>query len=164
MKDINNNFLNKQSEPNKSNYIKTSQKLADFHATSFTSSESQYSEKSMLFFLETSFYHIFYTGISLAIIQIVSTEADLITLAVDPKHRKNSIGSEVLRHVIKYLKTLNIKVLFLEVSDSNYGAIRLYEKIGFKRLGIRKDYYSQGNQKPVSGIKMSYIIDIKAQN
>ena len=164
MKDINNNFLNNQSEPNQFNYIETARKLANFHATCFTNSENHYSEKSMVFFLEKPFYHIFYTGISLTILQVVSTEADLITLAVGPKHRGNGVGSDVLRYVVKYLKTLNVKVLFLEVSDTNYGAIGMYKKIGFKRLGIRKDYYSQGNQKPVDAIKMSYLIDIKAQN
>ena len=164
MKNINSNFLKNQNEVNDVYCLETAYKLAQFHALCFTNYEKQYSEKSMLFFLENPLYHIFYTGIRLAILHIIGTEAELITLAIDPKHRKNGLGSNTLKIVVQYLKVSKISVLFLEVAASNHHAIRLYKKIGFKNVGIRKDYYLRRNQKPINAIKMSYLIDIKAQN
>ena len=40
------------------------------------------------------------------------------------------------------IKKLNLENIYLEVSRINQKAISLYEKIGFKENGIRKNYYS----------------------
>ena len=161
MKDINNNFFYDQSAANQVDYQKSSQQLATFHAACFANFEKQFSEKSMLFFLEIPRYHVFYNGISLAILQVTSKEVELITLAVGPKHRRNGVGSKLLRIIIQYLKTLRINELFLEVSILNISAIKIYEKIGFKNCGIRKNYYCQGNQSPIDAIQMFYHINRK---
>jgi ribosomal-protein-alanine N-acetyltransferase len=34
-----------------------------------------------------------------------------------------------------------VKYYYLEVRDSNFGAQALYEKLGFRRVGLRKNYY-----------------------
>ena len=39
-------------------------------------------------------------------------------------------------------KKLNLENMYLEVSRINQKAISLYEKMGFKENGIRKNYYS----------------------
>ena len=46
--------------------------------------------------------------------------------------------------------------LFLEVRESNVNAIKLYEKMEYKNIGIRKNFY----EKPVeNAIIMSKIIE-----
>ena len=35
----------------------------------------------------------------------------------------------------------SIQSIFLEVRVSNEPAIRLYEKLGYEQVGLRKDYY-----------------------
>ena len=161
MKDINNNVLNYNYQPNLSHYIEASQKLADFHASCFTNSEKRYSEKSMLFFIEKPLYHIFYNHISLAIIQVTGEEAELITLAVENKWRRKRIGCELLKSIIIYLEDLDIKKLFLEVATTNKIALKLYHKVGFTACGLRKGYYGQGTDKKSDATIMSYTMVTK---
>ena len=39
-------------------------------------------------------------------------------------------------------KNLNLVSITLEVNENNLDAIKLYEKFGFEKLGIRKKYYN----------------------
>ena len=156
MKDINNNALNCKNEPDLSYYKEVSQKLAEFHASCFTNSEKRYSEKSMLFFIEKPIYHIFYNHISLVIIQVICEEAELITLAVDSKRRREGIGYELLKSSIIYLEDLDIKKLFLEVATTNKIALALYHKVGFTACGLRKGYYVPGTSNKADATIMSY--------
>ena len=41
-------------------------------------------------------------------------------------------------------KNLNITSITLEVNENNLPAQKLYEKYKFKNLGIRKNYYKNG--------------------
>ena len=59
-------------------------------------------------------------------------------IAVSPGYRRQGIAVKLLNNIIK-LKADNI---YLEVSRVNKKAIALYEKMGFKEDGIRKNYYS----------------------
>ena len=40
-------------------------------------------------------------------------------------------------------KNLNLKELTLEVNEHNLNAIKLYEKFGFIKVGLRKKYYNR---------------------
>ena len=53
------------------------------------------------------------------------------------------------------LKKLNIKKIFLEVSVQNSHAINFYLKNGFKKIGIRKDYYKINKQK-IDALRLSF--------
>ena len=44
--------------------------------------------------------------------------------------------------VLAYLRDMKVKKVFLEVRCQNKDAIRLYEDYGFKKLGVRKEYYN----------------------
>ena len=47
----------------------------------------------------------------------------------------------LLERLIDLANSMNLKVLNLEVRESNVPAIKLYEKFGFEVCGIRKKYY-----------------------
>ena len=40
-----------------------------------------------------------------------------------------------------------LEKIYLEVAENNIGAIKLYENNGFRKIGIRKNYYNFSNQK-----------------
>ena len=62
---------------------------------------------------------------------------------VTKKNMRNiGIASQLLTEVIRYCKNLNLKSIYLEVNENNLSAIHLYEKYGFKRIGLRKKYYN----------------------
>lgn len=73
----------------------------------------------------------FYYGVTnvanISISAIHSNEAFLYNFVVDEKYRNHGIGSEILKYVLKHYK-----VNELTVEETNYNAIRFYERFGFK--------------------------------
>lgn len=68
-------------------------------------------------------------------------DADIALVAVHPDFRRQHIGLKLIDETIAELKKIGVANLFLEVRVSNLGARALYEKTGFKAVGIRKKYY-----------------------
>ncbi len=59
------------------------------------------------------------------------------------EYRRNGIGSALLIESLKKLSSLksDVKHVTLEVRASNSAAINLYNKLGFSKSGVRKNYY-----------------------
>lgn len=72
-------------------------------------------------------------------------QADIQTIFVSNEYRRQGIATMLLRDSLDYLKSRNIHEVFLEVSVSNTHAIRLYTKMEFKNIGIRRQYYKTGD-------------------
>jgi len=79
--------------------------------------------------------------IGYTILSTAAAEAHILNLCVDPDFRNKGYGNELLEHLLDYARSVGIARVFLEVRPSNEAAIRLYERAGFERLGIRKSYY-----------------------
>ncbi len=73
-------------------------------------------------------------------------EAHITTLAVDPAQRGKKIAQALLVEQIEHLYKEKVKYITLEVRVSNAAAIKLYEKFGFKSLGVRKKYYQNNDE------------------
>ena len=71
----------------------------------------------------------------------VADEAEVFTFAVAPKYRRQGHGAALISAAIDGIRSRGIKNLFLEVRESNLGAIAFYERLGFSRIGRRKVYY-----------------------
>ena len=69
-------------------------------------------------------------------------DVHITNIVVRKDFRNNGIGNLLLEKLISLTKELNFKELTLEVNANNTPAIKLYEKHGFKNLGIRKKYYN----------------------
>lgn len=67
-------------------------------------------------------------------------EVELLSVAVSPFFRRKGIATQLIKETLNEIKD-SVKECFLEVRISNEEAIRLYEKLGFLRIGIRKKYY-----------------------
>lgn len=74
-------------------------------------------------------------------ISVVLDESTLNNIAVRIDKRNQGIASQILEELINLSKKLNCSFITLEVNVTNSAAIKLYEKFGFKNLGIRKNYY-----------------------
>lgn len=74
--------------------------------------------------------------------KVIIDEADIMNVVVKKIYRHIGIGSFLLDNLISYAKYLNLKIINLEVNESNSSAIYLYNKFGFEKLGIRKKYYN----------------------
>lgn len=65
----------------------------------------------------------------------------ILTLDVLPAQRRRGIGRRLLRELESMFRLKNIGVSYLEAREDNVAALRLYERMGYKRIGRLKDYY-----------------------
>ena len=74
----------------------------------------------------------------------ISVDDIHITNIVTKKTMRHlGIGSILLEKLLEISKKENLSSLTLEVNEKNTNAIKLYEKYNFKKIGLRKNYYSQ---------------------
>ena len=73
-------------------------------------------------------------------------EAHVTNLSVHPDWRNKKFAHRLLLASIDECYKEKIKYITLEVRVSNQKAIKLYEKFGFKSLGVRKKYYQDNNE------------------
>lgn len=71
----------------------------------------------------------------------VADEAEIITIGVHPDARRGGIASAMLVVAEQDLRARGIKKLFLEVAENNAPARKLYERAGFRQIGVRPKYY-----------------------
>jgi ribosomal-protein-alanine N-acetyltransferase len=77
-----------------------------------------------------------------AICWTIGEESHLLNIAVRPDARKRGIGRSLLRECIRRSMLAGGRRIFLEVRPTNQEAIRMYEKEGFRFVGIRRGYYT----------------------
>lgn len=68
-------------------------------------------------------------------------ELQLNNIAVQPEYRGNHIAENMMNILKESTRELGCIAITLEVRKSNEAAIRLYEKCGFYKVGIRENYY-----------------------
>jgi ribosomal-protein-alanine N-acetyltransferase len=73
-----------------------------------------------------------------------SRNAELASIAVDPRHRRHGVAETLLNHTLAELRSRKIKTWWLMVGVENEAAIRFYAKYGFKRQKMVKGYYGPG--------------------
>lgn len=73
-------------------------------------------------------------------------QAHVTTFAVDPSWRRQGIGARMVLALLRMAGTLGARQATLEVRLSNLPARRLYERFGFRPVGIRPHYYSDNGE------------------
>ncbi|PJE30157.1 Acetyltransferase [Pseudooceanicola marinus] len=68
-------------------------------------------------------------------------EAEILTLAVDPAHRRQGLGRALVAAFEETARARGATIAFLEVAADNAPAIALYLGAGFVRAGRRPRYY-----------------------
>jgi RimJ/RimL family protein N-acetyltransferase len=76
-------------------------------------------------------------------------------LMVARSHRRQGIGSALLEAAAVWARENDVRKLELHVFTYNEAAIKLYERFGFQREGLRKRHYRQGDHL-VDAILMAY--------
>lgn len=71
----------------------------------------------------------------------IRNEVQISNIAISPEYRQLGVGERVLRKILLEMRHKEAEFVFLEVRPSNLSARRLYEKLGFSILGLRKGYY-----------------------
>jgi len=71
----------------------------------------------------------------------VADECHLVNIAISAAQRQRGLGRRLIEFTIEWAKERKCAKVLLEVRESNRIAIALYEKLGFCRVGVRKNYY-----------------------
>ena len=67
------------------------------------------------------------------------TDCDIISIGVRKKFQKKTYGKQL----VEYLKYLNFKNIYVEVSANNINALMFYQRLNFRKIGLRKNYYKK---------------------
>lgn len=81
-------------------------------------------------------------SIGYLIFRLLFDSIDVINIAVLPKFRRKGVATLLMEKMFSLGVEKSVKSIYLEVRESNKGAIELYEKIGFKKSYIRRNYYA----------------------
>lgn len=76
-------------------------------------------------------------------------EAHIVTLAVRPDARRQGVGQLLVLGALDLASALGMARVTLEVRASNEAARALYERCGFRRVGVRPRYYSDNQEDAV---------------
>ena len=68
-------------------------------------------------------------------------EAHITTIAVDPAYHRTGVGTKLMVGLLDAAIDRGAKTLSLEVRRSNYAAQNMYERFGFRPVGLRPGYY-----------------------
>lgn len=70
-------------------------------------------------------------------------------VVLTPNDRNKGIGNEAVNILMDYaFSTLNLRQLYANVVEDNLASLHLFEKLGFLRVGTKKDWiYSNGSYK-----------------
>ncbi len=131
----------------------TVDELAELHAKCFTELRPWSSDEfTDLLKSETCF--ICSNDHGFAIGRVAGPEVELLTIAIDPNHRRQGFAHQLMVAFEIEAKSKNAKDAFLEVAENNQAAIALYESFGFKRKGTRKDYYTSQTGSRITALVM----------
>jgi len=73
--------------------------------------------------------------------RVVVDEAELFQLGTRSELRGQGIAYSLLERLHEEMRKRGAAVCFLEVRSRNAAAISLYEKAGYERISVRRDYY-----------------------
>ena len=82
-------------------------------------------------------------------------EYHINNFAVHPDYLRRKIGTQLIQHLISLLILKNINLILLEVSVNNIPAQKCYKSFGFTSVGVRKDYYSKGDDAILYNLNLS---------
>lgn len=86
-----------------------------------------------------------------AISRSAAGEEELMMIAVDPEYQNKGIGITLLERLIADAVKNNVTAVFLEVRSNN-PAQKLYQRLGFQKIGLRPAYYSGDNKEKFDAI------------
>ena len=76
-------------------------------------------------------------------------EADITNVCTAPEARGKGVAMDMLAVLMDVGRARGVTEFFLEVRESNVPARRLYTKLGFEEIGLRKNYYEEPKEHAV---------------
>ncbi|MCR9142663.1 MAG: GNAT family N-acetyltransferase [bacterium] len=85
---------------------------------------------------------------------------EIMNVAVLPELQGQGIGKDLVRHAIERARTKGAKSIEIGTGNSSVGQLALYQKMGFRILGIDFDYFVRFYEEPLyeNGIQVRDMI------
>ena len=125
----------------------TPDQLAATHAAAFTR-ERPWSATEFAALLSQGFCFATGDARSFALVRVVADEAELLTLATDPRYRRRGLAAAVMSDWMAEARRRGAARAWLEVAADNDAALALYAGAGFCVLGRRSGYYPRRGGRP----------------
>lgn len=71
----------------------------------------------------------------------IAGEGQITNVAVAPQFRRQGVAKKLFAAFLEQGEQMGLTAFTLEVRIGNLPAIQLYKSFGFKKVGIRKDFY-----------------------
>lgn len=104
----------------------------------------------------TSRFYVAYAGSEItgyAGYWLVFEEVHITKVTVAQPHRNRGLGCALLSELLDISFREGGRIARLEVRESNLPARRLYERLGFTLVGVRKDYYARSREAAIVMVK-----------
>ena len=75
------------------------------------------------------------------VMSVAGGESHILNLCVRANSQGEGLGRALLEHLLEVARKHHCDTVLLEVRPSNGAALRLYEGMGFARVGLRRAYY-----------------------
>lgn len=122
--------------------IRAAPRIAAIHADAFADTgERAWSETEIAALAARPSGAVFADGEGFIVLDIVADEAEILTLAVARRARRQGLGSKILETALNWLYAQAATRCFLEVAADNTNAISLYRRTGFEPISRRAGYY-----------------------
>ena len=79
--------------------------------------------------------------IGYAVVMTALDEVHLLNFAVASRWQRRGVATQFLQFLLDRAEDGKRDMLYLEVRPSNVAGVKLYQRFGFKQLGVRRDYY-----------------------
>jgi len=90
--------------------------------------------------------------VGLILMRAIAGEAEVLTLAVEPAHRRRGVARALLRAGLAQAEAAGAEAAFLEVAADNAAALALYREAGFEQAGHRGGYYRRPDGEAVGAL------------
>ena len=124
----------------------TPEAMATLHARAFAGTGRAWSAGEITDLLNSP--HVFATCAShgFALTRAVADEAELLTIATDPMHRRQGVARGLLTRLETEAQARGAGRIFLEVAEDNAPATAFYASAGFQQIARRAGYYERPGQ------------------
>jgi ribosomal-protein-alanine N-acetyltransferase len=75
------------------------------------------------------------------IMSVAVGECHILNICIHPEHQRRGLGEGLVHYMLDIARRKKARIALLEVRISNSAAYRLYTKLGFDEVGLRKAYY-----------------------
>jgi ribosomal-protein-alanine N-acetyltransferase len=99
----------------------------------------------------------------------VVDELHILQVAAAVAERRKGIGRALVEEALAYAAGERVRLVLLEVRRSNAAAIGLYRRVGFVASGVRRGYYTDGEDAvemvleldPATGARVSRVDEVQ---